>query len=276
MPSYRRPYSQSPWGAPGTGNASITVGTEAANKINVAVTLQGFTREAVSARHLVDAYFSSDSAGATPLQPHLMPNGGYAVGTDGTVIVTAPAPTVVITDGNLAISATAEKFKTTQTITAIVNGQTVTKAATDNLTFSAAHVITASKAGVILVQMTAAGVFSTKVPGSPQAYADANAARAALPTADADNVAVGWIEIVNNTGDWTANTDDLTAASDITSVAFRDAPENLKYPPFFKVMPTAAGLFDLDLTETLARAPMYLNIVNADGSITTSGAITFA
>jgi hypothetical protein len=129
----------------------------------------------------------------------------------------------LLVDGNLAIDAVPEKFKTTQDAVYTVGGIPATKSAATALTFTAAHVITASKFGVILVQINAAGTISTKVPSSPQAYNDAPTALAALPDADTDNVALGYIAIENNAGDWTANTDDLTNGSDLTSATFNDA-----------------------------------------------------
>jgi hypothetical protein len=123
----------------------------------------------------------------------------------------------------LAISATAEKFKTTTTAAIKIDGVQYTKSATDNLTFTAAHAVTANKFGIILIQMNAAGTISTKVPGATQAYNTALLALAALPDADANNVALGYIAIANNAGDWTANTDDLTDGSDLTTATFVNA-----------------------------------------------------
>jgi hypothetical protein len=129
----------------------------------------------------------------------------------------------VVQAGGLAVDATAEKFKTTAVFIWRRNGIQFTKAATSAIVFSASHVVTASKYGVILVQITDAGVVSTKVPTSPQAYNTAPLALAALPAADAGNTVVGYIAIANNAGDWTANTDDLTDGSDLTTATFVDA-----------------------------------------------------
>lgn len=127
----------------------------------------------------------------------------------------------VLAVGTLAISgADAVKFKTTSTAIYVIGGAAYAKVATDELTFTAAHVITASKFGIVLVQINAAGTVSTKVPASPQAYDSAPLALAALPAVDASNVALGYIAIENNAGDWTANTDDLTNASDVTTASF--------------------------------------------------------
>ena len=134
----------------------------------------------------------------------------------------------VLYPAGLAIDSTPEKFKTSNRAVIRYNGETVGKAATAALTFTANHVVTASKFGIVLVQMTPAGVISTKTPGATQttamAYAMAVAALAALPAVTAGNVALGYIAINNNAGDWTANTDDLTDASDVTSATFVDYP----------------------------------------------------
>lgn len=134
----------------------------------------------------------------------------------------------VLYPAGLAIHSTPEQFKTTNRFVGRLNGETFGKAATTALTFTAAHVVTASKYGVVLVQITPTGTISTKVPAATpttaMAYADSATAIAAVPAADAGNVAVGYILINNNAGDWTANTDDLTAASDVTSATFTDYP----------------------------------------------------
>lgn len=124
--------------------------------------------------------------------------------------------------GTLAKDATAEKFKTTTRSVIRYNGETAGKAAETAVVFTAAHVVSATKFGVILIQRTPAGVTSTKVPGATQAYNTAPLALAALPTADAGNVAIGYIAIAAGAADWTANTDDLTNASDLTTATFVD------------------------------------------------------
>jgi hypothetical protein len=139
--------------------------------------------------------------------------------------LTAPG---VLYPAGLAIHSTPEQFKTTNRFVGRLNGETFGKAATTALTFTAAHVVTASKHGIILVQVTPAGTVSTKVPAATpttaMAYDTAALALAALPAADAGNVAMGYIAIANNAGDWTGNTDDLTAASDVTTATFTDYP----------------------------------------------------
>jgi hypothetical protein len=266
---------RNPWFSEAAGTVTLTVGAEADNAINVAGVLKGPAGQTIGTRVCVKGFFVNDANGDT-LQPHyLMPSGGYAAGANGFIIDRVTGPDGLLADGGLAISATPEKFKTTSIAEMRVGGRVFTKAATDNLTFTAAHVITASKFGVVLVQSTGAGTISTKVPGTPQAYASAALALAALPAPDANNIPLGHIAIANNAGDWTANTDDLTNGSDVTTAAFVDAPENGQYGPSFSIQAESNGKFDITITETRV-ATYRLAVVLPDGSITVSDPITFA
>lgn len=132
---------------------------------------------------------------------------------DDNDIVQAGAVTVHATPEQLAIAA--GRY--------VVNGTVVEKAAATGITFTAAHVVTASKFGIVLLQMSDAGVVSTKTPGAtqttPMAYNSAALALAALPAVDAGKLAIGYIAIENNALDWTANTDDLTNGSDLATAA---------------------------------------------------------
>lgn len=133
--------------------------------------------------------------------------------------------------GTLAISATPEQFKTTTTAMFLLSGAQRTKAAADNLTFSAADTIntaadTGDFHGAWLVQTDKDGTVSTKPAGGldDQVYTSKQDAIDALPEADADNVALGYITVQANTdSSWTANTDDLTDASDCAAATFVDA-----------------------------------------------------
>lgn len=135
--------------------------------------------------------------------------------------------------GTLAIDATAEKFKTTTRSVIRLNGESAGMAAESAVVFTAAHVVTASKFGIILIQRTPAGVTSTKCPGATQttamAYATAALALADLPAASAGNIAIGYIAIAAKAATWTANTDDMTNASDLTTATFVDLPVSV--PP---------------------------------------------
>jgi hypothetical protein len=114
------------------------------------------------------------------------------------------------TAAGLAISATATDFKTTAIAAYRISSVNYTKAITDLLVFTAAHVVTAAKFGVILVQIDATGAITTKVPLATQAYADTPTALAALPAVDAGNAALGYITIAAGVTDWTGNATALT------------------------------------------------------------------
>jgi hypothetical protein len=90
-------------------------------------------------------------------------------------------------------------------------------------------VVSASKFGIILIQIDAAGTYSSKVPAATpttaMAYTSAALALAALPSADSGNVAVGYIAIAADSGGWTGITDDMTNGSDLTTATFVDAAE---------------------------------------------------
>lgn len=132
------------------------------------------------------------------------------------------ADTGVITTPALAIGSTAERFanglfyyrinKTNYTKAAVAAGSV----------FTAAHVISASKWGAVNIYINAAGTMVTKVPLATQAYDTAAEAHDAADLIEltSDLCYVGRILINNNTGAWTANTDDLTDASDITTATF--------------------------------------------------------
>ena len=128
----------------------------------------------------------------------------------------------------LAISATAEKFKTTTTSYYMIDAIQYSKAATDNLVFSAADTINTGTAvgsfwGAWLVQINAAGTISTKSVSADQVYTSEALAIAALPAVDTGNVSLGYITInANDDSSWTANTDDMTDASDCATASFTD------------------------------------------------------
>jgi hypothetical protein len=132
----------------------------------------------------------------------------------------------------LAISATAEKFKTANTTYYYIDGTPFKKDATDSVTFTAADTINTGAAagtywGIWLVQLSTLGAFSTKSPASDQTYATEALAIAALPTADTDTVGIGYITVNSNEATaWTANTDDLTDASDCVEANFTDTTYN--------------------------------------------------
>lgn len=132
----------------------------------------------------------------------------------------------LLVHGTLLLSAVPEKFKTTTTAVYTLSGVTYTKAATDNLVFTAAHTVnTAGGAGqfygIILLQINAAGTISTKVPAADQVYTSSALAIAALPAADALNTSLGYILIYTKEATaWVANTGDMTDGSDVATAVF--------------------------------------------------------
>jgi hypothetical protein len=130
----------------------------------------------------------------------------------------------------IVISATPEDFKTTTTAYYTLAGIQYSKAAADNISFSAADTINVGTAvgdffGSWLVQVDSAGTVTTKPAGglSDQVYTSADLAEAALPAVDAGNVQLGYITIGATTDSaWTANTDDMTPASDCQTSTFND------------------------------------------------------
>lgn len=100
----------------------------------------------------------------------------------------------------------------------LINGVLYHKDAAKAIAFTAAHVVSLDKWGAVLVQIDDAGAISTKVVGTPQAYADQAAALAALPAPDASKAAIGTIVIEADGSTWTANTDDLVATSDLEAL----------------------------------------------------------
>lgn len=184
------------------------------------------------------------------------------------------ASTGILAPGILAIDAVPEKFKLiTNTIVALYAGAVKTKAPATAIVFTAAHVVSALKYGVILVQMTSAGVVSTKVSSATQAFSTAAAALAAIPAADANNLAIGYIAINAGALAWTANTDDMTNGSDLTTATFNNYSN--RKPLTGAISPTAlaniAGVMSVVTTDINAAKDEYLAVLaTTDGT----GALT--
>ena len=106
----------------------------------------------------------------------------------------------------------------------VISGVSYTKAAVAaGSEFSAAHVVSATKYGVIIMYVNAAGAISSIVPLATQAYASAalaHAAADALPI-PVNKCLVGRILIAADAGAWTGNTDDLS--TDLTTATFLNA-----------------------------------------------------
>jgi hypothetical protein len=130
--------------------------------------------------------------------------------------------------GGLELDSTPTDFATSEIAVYRIAGVAYQKAASTGNSFTAVHVITTELFGIILIQIDAAGTISTKVPAATPTtameFASAALAIAALPDADEDNVALGYILIeATDGGNWTANTDDMTDDSDVVTAAFVDA-----------------------------------------------------
>jgi hypothetical protein len=132
--------------------------------------------------------------------------------------------------GTLTVSgANAAKFKTTTTAYYRINGIQYSKAATDNLVFSASDTInTGTDTGVFYgawgVDIDAAGTVTTVSVGADQVYASAAAAVAAVPAVVSTKSRLGIITVGAKTGAaWTANTSELnTGGSGGSAVTFTD------------------------------------------------------
>lgn len=232
---------------PGMLLARTSAGTVVAHNVAGGNALPAFaTEDELQGKDITDAYASGDKVLYTVFERGAEVNAlvaahaaaiseGDFLDSDGagglrkSTAQTQPAEDGIYQDAALAVSATAEKFKTTQTLYWRRNAIQFSKTATDNLTFSSAYTINTGAAagikyGAFLIQINDAGTTSTKAVSADQVYTSAALALAAVPATDTGNTAIGTIVIGAKTGaSWTANTDDMTAASDCESVAVADA-----------------------------------------------------
>lgn len=266
----RNPYLKR--GAP--SRVTFTIGAEAGNVINVGIQVSDPNNNDLPNRGCLRAFLSADANGDSLVPAYDMPT-SIAIGTDGLLIPGETPKTALLVGGALAIHSTPEQFVTGAISEYLVNRRYKTKAATTGLTFTANHVVTASLYGIILVQINAAGTISTKVPSATQAYTSAALALAALPAPDTDCVPLGYIAIANNAGDWTANTDDLTNGSDLTTATFTNFTDNGMVSPVFDLVSESDGDIDINITQTRVKTH-YLVVVTPDGKLWPSGAIAFA
>lgn len=262
-------------------NADITVGAEAGNVINVGIQLEDWLNQSeLGERAKIFAYLSDDVngdsiAGTVP--------DSVAIGTDGLMIPLGTILTdALLAIGTLAIWTTTDQFKTTTIANYLISGLEYNKAAETGLEFSAADTINVGTAagdywGIWLVQVNAAGTISTKSPSSDQVYASEALALAAKPAVDAGNIELGYIIVEANTDlAWTANTDDLVAASDCQAVSFNDAtPVQVEIPKAFHLISEVDGDIDINIGEDGVDT-WYLVLVMPNGRLVVSGAITFA
>lgn len=130
--------------------------------------------------------------------------------------------TGVITSPGIVIGSTAERVANVLFYFRI-NGTSYTKAAVAaGSVFTAAHVVTALKYGVVMLYINAAGTVISSVPSATQAYDTAEAAHDAgdAMVTPYSYCYIGRILINAGALDWDANTDDMTDASDLTTATF--------------------------------------------------------
>lgn len=144
----------------------------------------------------------------------------------------------LLTGAGLALDgAEKEDFKVVE-FTYVIDGVKYTKAAAIGIDFTVAHLCALDKFLAILVSVNATGTISTKEPvvsgrsqTASQGYDTGALAIAALPSTDPDKVAIGYILIEADGTTWTANTDDMEAASDVDNATFTSyvPPTNTKF-----------------------------------------------
>lgn len=137
--------------------------------------------------------------------------------------------TGVITDPGIVIGSTPERVANVA-FDYQINGISYSKGAVAaGSVFSAAHMVAAGtgKWGVVNIYINAAGLIITRVPGSSQTGSQSYASAALAHVAgDALNMPVpdvcyiGRILINADSSTWTANTDDLTNGSEVTTATF--------------------------------------------------------
>lgn len=111
-------------------NAVITVGEEAANKINVALQLKDVAGADLAVRGGVKAYLSDDANGDSIIAT--APSGGIAIGTDGLAIPIVAGKYIDLvseSDGDIDIDITEEGAKTCYLIVVLPNGKLVASGA---------------------------------------------------------------------------------------------------------------------------------------------------
>jgi hypothetical protein len=140
----------------------------------------------------------------------------------------ADKDTGVITGATLAVDSTATKFANAAFYFRIAGTNYSVAADSAGNAFSAAHVIGDGESalyGCINVYINSSGAFVTKVPVSPQIYATAELAMAAADAIETTSnlCYAGRILIQSDTSAWTANTDDMTDGSDLTTATFYSA-----------------------------------------------------
>lgn len=107
-------------------SASISVGAEAANVINVAVELSDGNGSAISTAAVVNFYLANDASGQTATTT--APNGGIAIGTDGVMIEWAANLSGLLVseaDGGIDINLTHSSTGTWYLVVVLPSGERV-------------------------------------------------------------------------------------------------------------------------------------------------------
>lgn len=200
--------------------------------------------------------------------------GGFCTALAGAVTaqVGVVRPGTVFTSPTLAIGTTKTDFKVAAFSalgTLIAGGipPIVRKGAEDDIAFSQAFVVgtgTGQHWGAVRIQMTAAGVVSTKVKSLTLAYPTEALALADCPAPDAGNISLGTITIRSaNNATFTAGTDDLDDTGAAATVNYNNADG-------FVVVTQAAVTF---AANTVARPAMLAGAPSARGVTQPGGLI---
>lgn len=186
---------------------------------------------------------------------------------------------IVNTEGPvLAIGSTAERYANGVFTYRIADVNYNKAAVAAGTVFSSAHTVTASKFGVINIYIDSAGTFltlSAKLGDDQTAALASDNAEDALDAADdvplpAGYCYVGRILIENGAGLWTANTDDLTDASDVTTATFLSVSP--PYDDLYEVVFNAEQLVRLRKTFTVSHTyykytRIYLSVLTGTGLV---------
>ena len=127
----------------------------------------------------------------------------------------------VVTEAALAIGSTPEQVAN-GAFDYRISDVHYTKGAVAAGTAISGFTVAVSKFGGFVVQVDSSGTITTQAPVAAMSYdtiADANTAVDAL-TADPETIIIGKVLIENDASLWTAGTDDLTNASDVTTASF--------------------------------------------------------
>lgn len=241
------------------------------------------------ARHLVDTFVTPATSLTNRAVNWIKPGHGFLVeevaAFASTVAGTVTFQAWIAGAADIIVAPTFSTHSTAEQVASTicrytVGGKFVEKAAATGITFTANHVVTASLWGIILFQIDNAGTITTKVPAATpttaMVYTSAANAVAALPSADSGKLALGYVIIANNTGDWTANTDDLTNGSDVTTATYVSLPVTAQALLASALTPVAFERTAATLSTTLSNlytresTDGILLLVTTDGS----GALT--